>query len=51
MPSTDQSTPNAVLNQMLLSGTLVQAIAVAAELGIADALADGPRAATELARS
>ena len=51
MPSTAQSTPsNAILNQMLLSGTLVQAIAVAAELGIADALADGPRAVPELAQ-
>jgi hypothetical protein len=43
--------PNAALNQMLLSATLVQAISVVAELGIADALAKGPQSAPELAQA
>src|SRR5690349_14862286 len=41
--------PAVLLNQMLLSATVMQAISVAAELGVADALADGPRSAPELA--
>jgi hypothetical protein len=43
--------PNAVLNEMLMSASLVQAISVTAELGIADALAEGPRSAPELAQA
>jgi Dimerisation domain len=42
---------NAALNEMLLSASLVQAISVAAELGIADALTDGPRSAADLAQA
>src|SRR5262245_5945871 len=43
--------PSAVLNQMLMSGTVVQAITVMAELGVADALADGPRTSVEIAQA
>jgi hypothetical protein len=45
------SPPNAGLNKMLLSASLVQAISVAAELGIADALVEGLRIAPELAQA
>ena len=34
---------------MMMSGILAQSLAVAAELGIADLLADGPKSAAELA--
>ena len=51
MSSTAPLPPNAALNQMLLSATLVQAISVVAELGIADALVNGPQTAPELAQT
>ena len=34
---------------MMMSGILAQSVAVAAELGIADLLADGPKSPAELA--
>lgn len=39
-----------MLNQMIVGSWVTQAIYVAAEIGIADFLANGPRAADELAR-
>ena len=39
-----------MLNQMIVGSWVTQAIHVAAEIGIADFLADGPRTADELAR-
>jgi ubiquinone/menaquinone biosynthesis C-methylase UbiE len=47
----EQLPPNAALSQMIMSGCLTHSICVAAELGVADALNDGPRTASELARA
>jgi SAM-dependent methyltransferase len=45
----EQVSTEQVLSQMLIGGWITQAIYVAAELGIADLLADGPRTSAELA--
>ncbi len=46
----DSGTTEQVLNRMIVGSWVTQAIYVAAELGIADVLAAGPRTADELAR-
>ena len=43
--------PQAQLSQLIVGYRISQAIGVAAELGIADLLANGPRSSTELARA
>jgi hypothetical protein len=43
------ATPGATLASLLIQGQQAQALLVAAELGVADQLADGPRPAEELA--
>src|SRR5207302_2020682 len=44
-----ETPPNIILHQMITGSWVTQAIHVAAELGIADVLADGPRTAAEIA--
>lgn len=46
-----QMPPGPILTQMLLGNRVQQAIHVAAKLGVADLLADGPKSADELARA
>ncbi|SRR5579885_2852937 len=48
-PDTDNPPPAEALLRLAMSGMLSQAIAVAAQLGIADLLADGPRDSADLA--
>ncbi|MFD6311014.1 methyltransferase [Streptomyces nigra] len=43
--------PPAAMLEMITAGILTQAISVAAELGVADQLADGPRSAAHLAKN
>ena len=43
--------PAAILMQMLCGSWIAQAIAVAAQIGVADLLADGPRDSEDLARA
>lgn len=49
-PSAPPLAPRRVLAQMLVGNQLQQAVHVAARLGVADLLGDGPRPAEELAR-
>ena len=57
MPETDPEpaggppAPVAALQDLILGKWLTQAVSVAAKLGIADMLEDGPRACDELARA
>src|SRR5262249_44482391 len=44
-----QLPPQAILNQMIMGAWISPAIGVVPELGVADALTDGPRSAEELA--
>src|SRR5438445_308763 len=46
-----QMPPQAALSQMITASWLSQAISVAAELGLADALKDGPLSVSELAKA
>lgn len=50
-PATGEMPPEAVLIQIQFSALLAQALSVAAELKIADLLADGPRSIKELAET
>src|SRR5215217_5304017 len=45
-----QISPGRVMTQLLLGNRVQQAIYIAAKLGIADLLADGPKSSVELAR-
>jgi hypothetical protein len=47
----DQASPSEQLNCLISGGWIAQAIGVAAELGIADLLADGPKPSDELAQA
>lgn len=49
-PRTDDGRANAQMLELLTRGLLVQTVAVAARLGIADLVAERPRSADELAR-
>ena len=49
LPHTDGATPPMQMMEMLYGALATQMISVAAELGVADLLADGPRPADELA--
>jgi hypothetical protein len=49
LPSTEDAPPPMVMMEMLYGALATQMISVAAELGIADLLADGPRPVDELA--
>jgi hypothetical protein len=42
-------TPEAVLDQIITGGLRAQTVSIAAELGLADLLKDGPKTAEELA--
>ena len=46
-----QAPPVAQVNHLISGGWIAQAIGVAAELGIADLLADGPRSSVDLAQA
>ena len=46
-----QASPSVQLQQLISGHWIAQAIAVAAELGIADLLADGPRSSDDLAQA
>ncbi len=46
-----QAPPAVQLNQLITGGWIAQAIGVAAELGIADLLIDGPKSGDELAQA
>jgi len=48
---TPQMSPGSILSQMLLGNRVQQAIYVAAKLGIADLLKDGPKGSEELAQA
>ena len=48
--ATDTPTDTTRLNQMIMGTVYAQAVFVAAELGLADLLIDGPRSAEDLAR-
>jgi O-methyltransferase/methyltransferase family protein len=50
-PAKPQPRPSVALNQMLLGNRVQQAIYVAAKLGVADELVDGPRPIDDLARA
>jgi O-methyltransferase/methyltransferase family protein len=47
----DKASPSEQLNHLISGGWIAQAIGVAAELGIADLLADGPKPSDELAQA
>ncbi len=49
--STEATSPSAFLTQIMLGSLATQAVYVAATLGIADLLVDGPKSVEELARS
>ena len=49
--NTPQMSPGGILSQMLLGNRVQQAIYVAAKLGIADLLKDGPKGSEELAQA
>jgi DNA-binding IclR family transcriptional regulator len=49
--NTPQMSPGGILSQMLLGNRIQQAIYVAAKLGIADLLKDGPKGSEELAQT
>src|SRR5215218_2263243 len=46
-----QAPPVAQVNHLISGGWIAQAVGVAAELGIADLLADGPKSSNELAQA
>ena len=46
-----QASPSVQLQQLISGHWIAQAIAVAAELGIADLLAEGPRSSDDLAQA
>jgi hypothetical protein len=50
-PVSPERPPEAVLTQMITGSLVSQAVYVAAQLGIADLLSDGPKKADELARA
>src|ERR1043166_7557791 len=49
--STEATSPSAFLTQIMLGSLATQAVYVAATLGIADLLVDGPKSLEELARA
>jgi hypothetical protein len=50
-PQTQEPTPAAALTQLVLGCLVSQAVSVAAKLGVADLLAEGPKGADELAEA